>query len=439
MLKAMTFSVLALLATAACGDRCQSSVAPALPTLALKSATLSPEGFATIVVAPPAAFTPVEPSNEAPPPLTSEQIAAQEQFQRAAEFQHEVREEVEALTEKLLANEKGNFVDLYYENEGQPHVVFRFLHDGPQTLRKYTRNPRFLATDVRYSRADLKAAMEFMFDTFGKDRVIQSIGIGSKSNRAEVEITVPPDEFWSLVAKKGVKIPETVKLNFRTQTPAAAVNTPLPPDIANLVRIFPRDDRPVGVVEAIESRANIVLNDGCFRVSGGNHDGAFVLFPLGAQLFVDSEGYLAFGTEERPGYARVGEEIVTPGVIHEVVAPELVNPIRTACGPGKVVNVNGMSSASAGREQMAVTSNANALRWFTDFYGLTDAQANRALEQCKKNFGGGMCATTPPPPHMPNEPCPAGTSLSGGLCRTPDGYVRPLPEWLRKIVAGSEP
>ena len=31
----------------------------------------------------------------------------------------------------------------------------------------------------------------------------------------------------------------------------------LPPELARLVRVFPRDDRPVGLVNAINSRANL--------------------------------------------------------------------------------------------------------------------------------------------------------------------------------------
>lgn len=45
-----------------------------------------------------------------------------------------------------------------------------------------------------------------------------------------------------------------------------------------------------------------------------------------------------------------------------------------------------------------------------------------------------MCITIPPPPVARQEDCPAGTKLSFGLCRTPEGYIRPLPKWIERLV-----
>jgi hypothetical protein len=363
---------LSLLAAAALLASCASEPGNAAPSAsaAPTGAVIGPQGWATIANAPPARFQPTEPG--APPPLTAQQLAGHEQFRRTGEFQNKVRVEVQALADRLRRAEKGNFVDLYFENEGEPHVVFRFLRNPQTTLVRYTKNARFRAERAGFSNAELKAAADFMLETFRNDRVIQAVGLGNKAGRAEVEIAVTEAEFRALVAKKSVKIPEAVKLSFRATHPASALNRPLPPQIAPLVRIFPRSDRPAGMVNSIDSRAKVVLDAGCFRVSGGSHDRALVLFPLGAQLFVDREGYLAYGTGEAPGYARVGEELVFPGSFGEVTTPELVRPIHAACGAGKVMAITATRSAGADAAQAAISQNAQALRHFQENYGLSE-------------------------------------------------------------------
>ena len=432
MLNRLAILLAAVLFAAACGRSDANAAAPASTLLVPRGATIGPGGFVTILDARPAPFTPAAPGE--PRPLTAEQLAAHAQFRRAGQFQNEVREEVQALAAKLRVRERGNFVDLYYENEGEPHVVFRFLRDGKQTLARYTKHPRFLAAEVRYSMAELRQALDFMMDNFLEDRVIAGGGIGSKTNRADIEINVPEAEFRALVARKGVKIPDAVNLQFRATQSARDLNKPLPANIAPLVRIFPRSDRPVGMVNAIESRVKVVLRDGCFRAA--DQGNALVVFPMGAQLFIDREGYLAFGQGEGPGYARVGEEVVFPGSIAEVKAPALAGPVQKACGVGKVIAITGMQSAAASRAQDRTTMNANSLRELRGSYGLTEAQARKVFAQCARNFGGGTCALTPPPPVLPGQACPSGTKLSFGLCRTPEGYIRPLPKWIEDVLKG---
>jgi len=423
----------AAMVAASAGAHWAGSAAPPVGTAQVvpKGARVEPSGFATILDAPPASFTPVPPTQPLPP--SPEQIEAQRQFARVAEFQNRVRDEVTALAERLRVAEKGNFVDLYFDNEGEPSAVVQFLRDGPATLRKYTSNPRFRAETVRFSKEELIAAMDLMLEAFRDERVIESGGVGA-GNAVTIRINIPEEEFRALVARKGVKIPEAVKLEFPVKQPAVGINRPLQPAIARLVRIFPRYDRPLGAVPDTSSSVKVVLRDGCFRASGRRVDDALVLFPLGAQLFVDGEGYLAFGERETPGYGRVGEEVEFHGIPEEVTAPELVRPIHAACGAGKVVRINGMRSGAADQAQEALDQNARALRDLREMYGLPDAQARRLLEACKRHVGGTVCLLSPPPPVMRQEDCPEGTALSGSLCRTPEGYIRPLPRWLQDLL-----
>jgi hypothetical protein len=410
-----------------------SCAAAAPPTQPPKGAAIGAQGWATITDAPPARFQPTEPG--APPPLTAEQIAGNEQFRRSGEFQNKVMAEVQALADRLRRSERGNFVDLYYENEGEPHVVFRFLRNPETTLARYTKNRSFRAARAGFSTAQVRAAGEFMLSTFRDGRVIQSVGMGNKAGVAEVEVSVPEAEFRALVARKKVTIPQAVKLSFRATQSAAALNRPLPPNIARLVRIFPRSDRPIGLVNSIDSRTKVVLDAGCFRVAGGPYHRALVLFPLGAGLFVDREGYLAYGAAEAPGFARVGEELVFPGSIGAVTAPELVQPIHAACGTGTVVAITAMRSAAADAAQAAVYQNASALRHFRENYGLSDADARRVLERCRQRSPSGICMIAPPPPPPPGGPvCPGGTKAIHGMCRTPEGFARPIPKWIEELM-----
>lgn len=416
-------------------------------------AQFNEQGMATILDAPPAEFTPVLPGD--PPPRTAEQLAADEQFQRVVDFQGRVSDEVQALSRQLEREERGNYVSVYYDNEGDPSVVFQFLRDGPGTLRRYTRHPRFFGRTVRWTLEQLQADAQWMWETFGEDRVLQSTGIGG-GNQVTAEIGVSEDEFRALVARKGVTIPESVQLQFRAPPVVPLVNPPLPAArdaavpaaVAPHIRIFPRHDRPGGAVNAIGSRVKVVLKDGCFRAA--DRQNSLVLFPFGASLFVDSGNYLAFGSGEVPGYARVGETVEFMGSVDEVTEPELVDPIHAACGPGKVIKVEGLDSAAARDRQQAVTAEANAVRWLQDSYGLEEEQARGAyawLERRQQSRGSSdadgvqmppvrasVIITSPPPPVMDPADCPPGTSLSFGVCRTPEGYLRPLPEWLVEFL-----
>lgn len=441
-----------LLAASLAGCASQDAASPPLSDGLPFHAEIGKSGFATILSAPPASFDPVE--SPAPAPRTAEQDAADAEFMRVGDYQSSVMDEVQALAERLRREERGNFQTLHYDNEGELGVVFEFLRDGPATLRKYSKNPTFRGENVRWSQEELRAAADFMWETFREDRVIQSTGVGTQV--ATVEVSVSEEEFRALVKRKGVTIPEPVELVFHATQMVPLVNPPrpatqdqaVPEEVAPYLRILPRHDRPAGALHAISSRVTVILKDGCFRAA--DRDDALVLFPFGAKLFVDSANYLAFGSGERPGYARVGEAVEFMGSVNEVTTPELVDPIHAACGPGKVIKVEGMESAAAGDVQRKVTDRANAIRSLGDRYGLDARQAGRALywldargEANRQTspegialppITGTMMVEMPPRPVMDPSECPPGSSLNAGLCRTPEGHLRPLPDWLVEFL-----
>ena len=415
-------------------------------------AEVGASGLATILSAPPASFDPVKPPP--PAPRTADRDAADAEFMRVADYQNSVRDEVQALAERLRREEGGNFQTHYFDNEGELGVVFEFMRDGPATLRKYSKNPTFRGETVRWSQDELRAAADFMWEKFRDDRVLQSTGVATQA--VTVEVSVSEEEFRALVKRKGVTIPEPVKLVFHAVPVVPRVNPlrpatqdqAVPDQVAPYLRIFPRHDRPAGALNAVNSRVTIVLKGGCFRAA--ERDDALVLFPFGAKLFVDSHNFLAFGSGERPGYARVGETVEFMGSINEETTPELVDPIHAACGPGTVIKIEGLESAAASDTQRRVTDSANAIRRLQSAYGLDARQAVRALDWLDARgeanrqttpdglrlppITGAMVVDAPPRPVMDPSECPPGSSLRGGLCRTPEGHLRPLPEWLVEFL-----
>ena len=414
---------------------------------------LSASGYATILDAPPAPFTPTEPP--APGPPTLRQRAEQRQFTRVGEFQNRVREEVVALEARLRREEPDNFQTLFFENEGEPSVVFDFLSHGPATLRRYTGNPRFVGRTVRWSQAELLKAQRFMHDMFNADRAIASSGIGAE-NHVTVNVAISRAAFEKLVRTRGVTIPPQVKLNFDA-APVAPIaggapgsDPAVPADIARHIRLFPRDDRPGGIPHAINSQVKLVLKDGCFRAA--DRDDALVLFDIEARLFVDGEGYLSVGTTGRPEAARVGERVEFAGSIGPAESPNMVRRIHAACGPGKVIKLNPLASAAASRAQSALDQKVRAIRLLSESYGLSEAQARRAIDwldarerarppqrlpdgTAMPRPPGWATVTAPPRPVESDADCPAGSSLSFGMCRTPDGHLRPIPDWLAEFLA----
>ena len=410
-------------------------------------------GYATILDAPPADYVPVRAAE--PPPPTARQIADGQRLHRIGMFQNSVMDEVTRLSVRLRRAEPNNFVSHYFDNEGDPSVVFQFLRDGPGTLRKYTRHPRFIGKTVRWSMAQLNADAKWMWDMFCKDRVIQSTGIGA--NTVTSRISVAESEFRELVRRKGVTIPESVVLEFNSAPMVPLINPPLaaarddavPPSVAPHIRVFPRHDRPAGAVHSINGVAKIILKDGCFRAS--DQGDVMVLFPFGAQLFVDGEGYLAFGREPTPGYARVGETVIFMGSIKAVTEPALVDPVHAACGPGKVIKIEGLASASARHRQQTLNDEIEAVRRLRAEFGLSQEKAQRAFDWLKRRQANApqlgpdgkpmptvtasLIINAPPgPPVSDPASCPAGSKVTFGLCRTPEGGLRPLPAWLAEFL-----
>ena len=108
--------------------------------------------------------------------------------------------------------------------------------------------------------------------------------------------------------------------------------------------------------------------------------------------------------------------------------------VHERCGPGPVQVVGLLQSLSAGQ---AFADGQSATR-LAAMYGLSWDEALARIHACRERLSQGPggnrivmvetpCGTTPPPPVSDPARCPPGTTLSAGLCRTPEGSVRPIP------------
>ena len=391
-------------------------------------AEIGTDGYATILDAPPA---PYEAADPAPPQPTPRQIEGQREFARVGDWQNRIREEVDRVHERLRTREAGNFQELYFDNEAF-EVVFLFLRDPEATLARYTDHEDFVAKRTMRSQEALQTELMRLFKVLEEERVIE--GAGTARGRISLDSNVTRAQFEAALDRRGIVLPDYVDVTYRYADQFGANGGLAVPDsVAPFLRIFPTDDRPVGIVNSIESRLKVTLVDGCFRLpEQGN---ALALLPMGARLFVDDEGYLAFGDREVPGYARVGETIAMAGSVNEVTIPELVEPIHAACGEGRVIRLTGLESAAASQADNDALENYRAAESFRD-YGFDEATVALLMKRCREKLGGDRCIMSPPPPRMPDEECPDGSTLSFGLCRTEKGHIRPIPAWIDELLVG---
>jgi hypothetical protein len=183
--------------------------------------------------------------------------------------------------------------------------------------------------------------------------------------------------------------------------------------------------------------ARIVLRDGCFRIDEPGDP--IAVFDVGTSLWLDDAGYLMFGQGADSAIrARVGEPIWWEGERRAISDPATLAELHARCGRGKAELVGLAQSLSLGQALADGESATNIV----DMYGIPWARALDKVRECRaklsKGPGGAAvrmvatpCGTTPPPPVTDPAHCPPGTAIVAGICRTPDGFIRPIPDWLK--------
>ena len=240
---------------------------------------------------------------------------------------------------------------------------------------------------------------------------------------------------WSLDSAPALD-PETI----------APKNSMMPASTGNHLRVFferlPTADE-MAVLPSEPATHNLVLRSfssrliiqsGCLRLD--LPDRPLVRFVAPPLIQRDATGYLVLGGHDadgRAGFSRIGEDVVwfhgpfehdqnTGSRPLTITDPDAVAPIHAACGLGRVVSLPPvvLSAALLQASQMDA-----AVKQFREMYGVDEATARRKLGDCRNSGACGV--VSPPPPVMDAKMCPAGTSLESGLCRTAEGYIRPIP------------
>ena len=185
------------------------------------------------------------------------------------------------------------------------------------------------------------------------------------------------------------------------------------------------------VLRIVTSR--LIIDRGCLRLDTPEQPAVRFIAP--PQLYRDRQGYLVVGGHDHdgtPAYARVGEpvewelgnryrETATGTLAPLVTDPNALRPIHEACGPGPVVSVPPrVVSVSLARFAMR----EGAVKQFQDMYGVSEAEARRRVGDCGPKR---PCGLSPPPPVSDGRLCPLGTRYESALCRTAEGYIRPVP------------
>ncbi len=180
------------------------------------------------------------------------------------------------------------------------------------------------------------------------------------------------------------------------------------------------------------------IASGCLELDIEGRERRAFMIPADAILFRDDEGYLTLGNPDNPANhnIRVGEPGYWFGEGVTLDGEEVPTPLREQCGATRATMAPIRSAAAAA----AAADEAAAIRLSKD-YGVPIAAAERYVARCRLGLSVGPedmtirmietpCGQTPPPPARSAADCPAGSRPVANACRTPEGYLRPLPQGL---------
>jgi hypothetical protein len=246
---------------------------------------------------------------------------------------------------RLQREAAGNYVDVQIVRDPRPRYQFHFRRDGPETLARFTRDPRFVAVTGGVPHSELAPVMQQWLARFAPYRLSSSGGANPFTGTIEIHIGVGRSEYEAIAAREGWQLPPNVTLKFQPEIDPA---TALAPDAAPFVRTFPRADRAPDIILTSATGGRIILHDGCFRMN--KPDGPLVLFGRNMRLLRDEQGYLAIERIGEPGKrARIGEEMIWGGYPPAVEEELGARGIRRHCGSGPIVSIGEPESAASFR------------------------------------------------------------------------------------------
>ena len=316
-------------------------VAPPPPT----GARIEPSGFATILDAPHVPYPdapPAPPGEQETERLAREQGISVSHAERMMNPDPATMRAAIALDRRLEREARGNYVDVQIVRDPRPRYQFHFRRNGPETLARFTRDPRFRAVTGGVPAVELQPVMDEWMRRFQAQRLTNGGSVNPFEGVVEIDLGVSRSEFNAVGPAGGWQVPPNVRLNFAPEIDPEQLVTG---EAAPFVRTFPRADRAPGMTLDIAQGGRIILVDGCFRLN--NAEGPLVLFGRNTRLFRDEHGYLAVASTQNPQIGgRIGEHMTWGGYPGPVESEPGVEAIRRHCGAGPIESVGAPQSTA---------------------------------------------------------------------------------------------
>lgn len=337
--------------SAAQSNRARPSAGPPGATPVPRGATIGPSGYATILSAPPtSAITAVPVAPPRPPtdgrpsplPMTREARAARSRMMNPDEA---AREAAQALNDRIVAAERGNYVGLRIVRDPSPRFAFQFKRNAAATLARYTRDLRFTSRDGGLTRAELQPIFDDWWRRFEPFRLVGGGAVYEFDGVVRFDMNVDEATYRAIAARERWTIPQRLELRFSAPRNPRSVD----PALVRYVRVFARADRQPSITNQALLSGRVILRDGCFRLGeyGGEAGEPLVIFGRDVELGLDAQNYMALGKpQSNRAMPRIGERMMWGGPLGHSEADPNVKQLRAECGAGPVVAVGAPNSAS---------------------------------------------------------------------------------------------
>lgn len=336
-----------------------------------RGATLTENGFATVLEAPYREFE-ID--------LTETPLIRPSLEERRRTVQRQLHHRVNALFERLRIEEADNFGggewrwseagDVEEGEIGDPRFELLFVRQPEQTLARYSGDPLFVAGEIDFTmeeREDIANIWRRRFLDAGLKLDVHPPGYPN------FNILNTRSEFEVIAKREGWSLPKGLEVNLREDFERPAVGETAAP----FVRIFPRTESFAGITPALATWGTIVLRNGCFFIDHDDREDVLVRFPREAGLFVDNEGYLAIGprTGDLSMAARIGSEAQL-GYRYPVEGAAVDSELIEQCGQHSVIAVTTVRHGA--RFGIAPSE----IRRFRDLHSLPDDEAIDVFRRC---------------------------------------------------------
>lgn len=324
------------------GSRADERVASPSPPVP-RGATIEPSGFATILSAPPTGLVMTVPPAPPPPPtarrsplrpMTGTERMARELMMNPDEA---AREAAQALNQRLLGAERGNYVGLRIVRDPRPRFAFQFRRDAAATLAHYTRDARFTSREGGLPPAALQPTFDEWMRRLAPFRLVGGGAVYEFDGVVRLDMNVDEVTFRTIAARERWVLPPRLELRFSPPRNPRSVD----PALSRYVRVFARADRRPAIVHDALLSGRVILRDGCFRlVEHGDAPDALVIFGRDIELGLDDQHYMVLKSAGSGRAApRIGEIMAWGGPRDYAEADPAVRVLRERCGPGPIVAV----------------------------------------------------------------------------------------------------